>query len=137
MDIETVHVAVLIVTAGFIVMADHDGLSYLRGKTPVLNAARVQLFHRLVWVGLSLMIATGILLVIDKTGKLDDPEFYVKMLMVGALVANGFWIGKLSHVATSVPFDTLTNSQKARFLISGTISVGCWVGATCISLFLL
>lgn len=137
MDIELLHVAVLIVTAGFIIMADHDGYMYLRGKTPVLSAPRVQFLHRVVWLGLVLMIVTGILLVSERTGKLDDVEFYVKMLMVSALVANGFWIGKLSRIATSVPFNALTGSQKARFLVSGAISASCWIGATCISIFLL
>ena len=138
MEIEGLHVLILILTAGMILYADHDALSYLRGKKQVLNARVTSWLHRGVWVGLALMIVTGFFMMFPaREHYLTDPAFLVKMCMVAALVSNGLIIGQLSHIATKTPFRELPTKTKVAFFISGAVSSGCWLGATTIGMFFL
>lgn len=133
----TLHLIVLSITAIFILIADHDGFNYMRGKVATLSPKRVQFLHYAVWIGLVCMILTGALLLRDETDVLEEPVFYVKMLMVAALLVNGFFIGSLSKLSTLHPFAELTQKQKNTLLISGAVSGLCWVGAATIGYFFL
>ncbi len=137
-ELEAIHLTVLLVTAVFILIADHDGFKYVRGTVPTLNLVRVQRLHYAVLVGLILMIATGGLMVTEEWERFsNEPAFLVKMIMVGALVANSFVIGTLMHLATQKPFASLMPSEKYKLFASGGVSVLCWIGAASIGLFLL
>jgi len=133
----TLHLIVLSITAIFILIADHDGFNYMRGKVATLSAKRVKFLHYAVWIGLVCMILTGTLLLRDETDVLEEPAFYVKMLMVAALLVNGFFIGSLSKLSTLHPFTSLSKKQKNTLLISGAVSGLCWVGAASIGYFFL
>ncbi len=115
-----------------IVIADHDGYLYMRGKKAVLNAVKVKRLHQLAWVGLGAMIVTGVMLVRQNPIALEEGAFLVKMLMVLALLGNGFVIGRLSALSTTTPFASLTRGQKLSLLGSGAVSVLCWLGAAMI-----
>ncbi len=128
-EIEAFHLLSLAFVAIVILIADHDGLQYIRGKKPVLNATKVKRLHQLAWVGLAGMIVTGIFLVRQNPLVLEEPTFAVKMLMVAALFVNGFVIGRLSALSTATPFKSLTKGQKLSLLLSGAVSVSCWLGA--------
>lgn len=137
-EFEALHLISLAFVTVVIVIADHDGYLYMRGKKAVLEESRVKRLHDLAWVGLGAMIVTGVALV------LEDPEevfaegaFIVKMLMVLALVINGFVIGQLSTLSTATPFADLKIRQKLAILASGAVSVSCWIGAATISIFFL
>lgn len=132
-ELEGVHVIVLLITAIGIIMADHDGFQYFLGKKQTLDPVRVKRLHYGVLTGLALMIVTGGAMFADQWGELiDNPAFYVKMLMVLALVANSFVIGNLMHVATTKPFAQLTKTEQHKLLASGGVSVICWIGAATI-----
>jgi hypothetical protein len=131
-EFEALHLLALALVAVVILITDHDGFLYLRGKKAVLNAVRVKRLHQLVWVGLVAMIVTGIGLVAEDPDVLEEEAFPVKMLMVLALVINGFLIGRLSAVSTTTPFVELPRRQKQVLLGSGAVSVACWIGATVI-----
>lgn len=133
MPLLQIHLIVLTITGICIVVADHDGFQYFLGKKSVLDLKRVKRLHYAVLLGLVLMILTGALMFGDRWGELiDNPAFYVKMLMVGALIANSFIIGSLMHVATIRPFTELTGSERHTLLASGAVSVVCWVGSATI-----
>jgi hypothetical protein len=130
MELEQIHVTVLALTALLIVYSDHEGVAYLRGKKPTLNPTVTQWLHRGVTAGLSGMVLSGFLLFWPaRDYYLTEPEFLVKLLMVAALIANGYLIGKLSPVASQTPFAELPLKTKRRLLISGAVSGFCWLGA--------
>ena len=131
-EIEALHLISLAFVAVVIVIADHDGYLYMRGKKAVLNAVKVKRLHQLAWVGLGAMIVTGIALIKQNPIVLEEPAFVVKMLMVLALLVNGFVIGRLSALSTTTPFASLTHGQKLSLLGSGAVSVSCWIGAAVI-----
>ncbi len=138
MELENVHLIALSITAIFIIIADHDGLSYIRGKKQVLTLTRVKRLHYAVMTGLVVMIGSGALMFADVWGEvIEEPAFYLKMVMVGALVANSFVIGNLMHLATQKPFNTLSSGEKTKLFISGAVSGRCWVGAGIIGYFFL
>ena len=131
-EFEALHLLSLAFVAVVIVIADHDGYLYMRGKKAVLNAVKVKRLHQLAWVGLGAMIVTGVMLVRQNPIVLEEGAFVVKMLMVLALLVNGFVIGRLSVLSTTTPFASLTRGQKLSLLASGAVSVSCWIGAAMI-----
>jgi hypothetical protein len=131
-EFESLHLLALTFVAIVVIIADHDGLAYIRGKKQVLNATKVQRLHKLVWVGLLGMFLTGIGLIRENPDVLGEATFYVKMLMVLALVVNGVAIGQLSKLSTNTPFVNLTKTQQRQLLTSGAISTLCWVAAALI-----
>ncbi len=138
MELVTLHLITLSVTALGILIADHDGLQYVRGKKQTLNLSRVKRLHYTVLTGLGLMILTGAFLFADAWGELvDEPAFYIKMLMVLALVTNSFVIGNLMHIATHKPFSDLSYGEKTKLFMSGLVSGVCWVGSATIGMFFL
>ncbi len=137
-ELKGIHLAVLSVTAILIMVADHDGFQYFLGKKQTLDPVRVKRLHCAVLTGLVLMIITGVLMFRDQWGELiDKPAFYVKMLMVGALIANSFIIGSLMHLATVKPFTELTLGERHKLLASGALSGVCWIVAATIGFFFL
>ncbi|MFN3692801.1 MAG: hypothetical protein ACK4SL_01715 [Candidatus Paceibacteria bacterium] len=131
-EFEALHLLALAFVAVVIIIADHNGYLYMRGKKAVLNAVKVKRLHQLAWVGLGAMIVTGVMLVRQNPIVLEEPTFAVKMLMVLALLVNGFVIGRLSALSTTTPFASLTRGQKLTLLGSGAVSVSCWIGAAVI-----
>jgi len=135
-EFESLHLLALALVAVVIVIADHDGFSYFRGSKTTLNSNKIKRLHQLTWVGLIAMIVTGIGLVAEDPDVISEDGFPVKMLMVLALVVNGFLIGGLSHIATTTPYSQLSPRQKMTLLASGAVSASCWIGATVIGFFL-
>lgn len=138
MEIEGIHLFALALTALAILYSDYQGFLYFRGKKQLLSKPFVIWSHRLVWVGLSAMIVTGVSLALPRLERLlEEPAFYVKMGFVLVLVVNAFVIGKLSHVATVRPFVELTKGERSVLMLSGGLSVCGWLGATAISFLFL
>lgn len=142
MDINTIvlplHLASLTYVAWNVVHADHLGFNWIRGKEQILDTLSVKKYHRGSWIGLGLMIVTGVILFFPmREFLLTRPQFYVKMAFVITLVCNGLVIGKLQHVATSRTFASLTFSEKLPLFISGAVSTLAWVGATLGGFFLI
>lgn len=138
LELATVHLTVLLVTAIAIIWADHEGISYLRGMKKTLDPVLTKRLHYAVWAGLIGMIGTGTLLFARAADfYLTYPPFLLKMCMVAALCANAFLIGKLSAVSTVTPFAELSTKTKRLLFVSGAISTGCWLGAAFIGYFIL
>lgn len=137
-EMEGLHLLALAFSAIVILYSDHEAFKYFTGKKALLSETFIQRSHALAWVGLSLMIVTGILLTLPAwTYRLQDPTFYVKMGMVLVLVWNGFAIGKLAKVASERPFKELTTGEQRTLMISGALSACGWVGAALIGFLFL
>lgn len=137
MELEDIHLTILCVTALVILYSDHVGFNYFRERTLTLSRSTIVWSHRLVWVGLVGMIATGIALMLPSYEYwLSLPSFYVKMAFVLTLIVNALFIGKLSHVATETPYSLLDDETRKTLLTSGALSTMCWIGAAVIGLFI-
>jgi hypothetical protein len=138
MDITSLHLFALALTALVVFYSDHEGFAYFTGKKQVLSHTFVTWSHRLVWVGLLSMIATGVLMVLPAWEYyLSDSVFMIKMSFVAVLIVNAFAIGKLGEVATEKPFAALTTDEKRTLIISGFLSGVSWVGAATIGFLFL
>jgi uncharacterized membrane protein len=131
------HVGSIVLTLLFVVYADEQGLQYLRGKRKTLQRERVRALHRIVAAGLSVIIATGALMVYQ------DPAFYfgqatywVKMCFVLVLVVNACVIGFLSRFAVVTPFQELAKRDQWMLLASGGVSAFSWVATILLGLSL-
>ncbi len=132
------HLISLTFVAWNVVLADHMGFNWIRGKEQTLDAQKVQKYHVRTWIGLLLMIATGLTLFWPmREFLLTRPQFYVKMGFVLALFLNSFAIGKLSKISTEKTFASLSTKEKIPLMISGAISTISWVGAVIMALFLI
>lgn len=121
-----------------IVRADYFGMSWIQGRKKTLDPRVLTNLHRSTWVGLSLMILTGIMLFLPmRDYLLTRPQFYIKMAFVITLICNGFVIGHLQKVAATHSFASLTTSQKTPLFVSGVVSTISWAGAAITALFLL
>ena len=138
MELVSLHLFTLFLTAIVIMYSDHQGYLYFRGKKQTLSVNFLIWSHRIVWIGLLGMIITGVFLTIPSwTYRLQEPAFYVKMGFALMLVVNAFAIGKLAQVASSTPFNELPLEQKRTLLLAGFLSAVSWFGATCIGIFFL
>jgi cytochrome b involved in lipid metabolism len=76
-----------------------------------------------------MIISGGIMVSSNLSGFLANTNFLVKMVFVLGLVINSFAIGKLMKLAINNSYASLQKSDKTKLLISGAISVICWLGA--------
>lgn len=133
-----IHLTSLALAAGGILIADHSALTWIRGKVDVVSPRLLLRLHWLVTIGLCGLIATGLLMFWPMRAYLmQEPQFWLKMSFVAALIVNSFIIDRLMHKATTHPFKSLTLAQKMPLFISGGISTLCWAGAATLAFFLL
>ncbi len=138
LELETIHLSILALTAIAILYADHLGFQYLTGKRTVLNGRITTRLHFIVWIGLVAMIVSGALLAIPQWEYLlSTPSFYIKMGFVLVLIMNSFAIGKLSKLTADCPFRELPSETQKTLLVSGVLSFMGWVGAFIIGYFFL
>ncbi len=132
------HFLILGFTAWNIIKADHMGLGWIQGTTPILDSTKVKKYHHRVLIGLCLMILTGFFMFWPmKDYLLTRPQFIVKMVFVFALVINSFFIGKLQETSSAKKYSSLSQKEKIPFFISGAISSACWVLAVATAFFIL
>ncbi len=134
-----IHIGILILTAVAILWADIYGSSWLKGKRVTLNPIIVQRLHKAVTLGLSGMLATGIILFWPLRNYLIDGNtaFTVKMVFVLALVINSLVIESHMKIATTTAFKDVSLKQKSILFVSGAVSLLSWVGATLMAFQLL
>ncbi len=130
-----------ILSFGFVIgvtaLADKEAFDWVSGKKKILDKDMLGRYHSFVWLGLLLLIGTGVLLLYPlRDILLTNPVFLLKMLFVGVLVANGILIGRLQHAATAHPFSELRMGQKIELFASGVISTAGWLGAGVLAFFL-
>lgn len=132
-----VHLALVIATALAVFIADEQALVWMLGKKEVLSQKVITALHLLTTFGLGGILVTGGLMFINRISYLlSEPIFIIKMIFVGALVINAFFIERLAHIAYVRSFKSLSPSEKLPLLISGGVSVSGWVGAIVCGLLL-
>ena len=132
------HLSILALTAVIILFSDEQGLMWVRGTVPLLDPRKMHWLHRLTWLGLIGMIATGLIQMLPAYEYyLSGPAFIMKMCFVGVLIFNGILIGRLQHIATERTFASLTIAERLPILVSGAISMIGWVSAGLIGYFLI
>ncbi len=132
------HLSSLGFTAWYILRADHAGFNWIRGVSAQLDPVLIKKYHRGTWIGLCLMIVTGLFLFWPmKDYLLTRPQFYIKIAFVMTLICNGFVIGTLQEVAVTKTFTSLSFKEKIPLFISGAVSTLCWVGAAITAFFLI
>ncbi|MCE9644293.1 hypothetical protein K8Q93_03585 [Candidatus Parcubacteria bacterium] len=134
-----VHIGILCLTALAILLADHDAFTYFRGTKQVLDRKKTMLLHRLVWIGLLGMIATGFLLFWPTRDYLlsgQSPTFFKKMFFVAVLAVNALFIGRLMNVAFERSFAALSKNEKFWLFASGAISTICWLSAAACAFYI-
>ncbi|MBM3261527.1 hypothetical protein FJY93_03855 [Candidatus Kaiserbacteria bacterium] len=135
---KTIHLAILLCTAVVMLIADGHGWRWMRGTVATLDRRAVRMLHYLMWTGLSLMIATGLILFSRAPSYyLGRPAFLMKMCVVAILVVNGILIGRLQGIALERPFASLSSKEKLPLMASGAISTAAWIAAPLIGYFLI
>ena len=132
----TVHVLLIIVTGLAVVYADGQGFEWFRGMQKTLSKKKLDILHAVVSLGLSGIILTGGFMFIDRPGLLEDSTFLTKMVFVAVLTVNGLLIGSLASIASTKEFKDVALAKKRLLLLSGSISLICWIGAVTCGLLL-
>lgn len=136
MDVITIHLWSLIITAPVILYADHMGFLYFTGRVQTLSVKKVEWTHRLVFLGLLFLISTGAVLTIPMWAIMfENPFFYAKLAFVATLILNGIFIGKLMKKSTTTPYALLSRDEKIFLMISGAVSLCGWVASVLIGFF--
>ncbi len=137
MPVIYVHLGALLILIVSILFADKHALAWVRGKEEVLEYSTMERIHIIVWIGLIVMIISGVLLALPIKGFLvANVAFYVKMFFVVTLVVNSFFISSFIRTACERPFTSVTKKEKKLFIISGGVSVVGWLGAFISALFM-
>lgn len=125
-----IHIAAVILTLFFVVIADKEGVAWMRGKKETLSLRTTKLLHRLVWAGLIVTAVAGFLMFLEAPEYfLADTAFRIKVFFVVMLFINAFVIQKFMHLAVNKPFRELTDREKTPLLLSGAVSVCGWIGS--------
>lgn len=130
--IVVIHIGILIITAVAILSADIYASGWLKGKKLTLNPVIVQRLHKAVTIGLSGMLATGIMLFWPLREHLvsGNTAFTIKMIFVFALVVNSLVIESYMKIATTTAFKDIPFGKKSILFASGAVSLLSWIGAT-------
>ena len=122
-----IHLSIVIGTGLMVMYSDEQAAMWILGKKEVLDQKKVSLLHNLVTAGLTLLLLTGGLLYLQApVAYLSSITFVVKMVAVAALILNTYAISRLSHVATSRSFKSLSKEERIPLFISGFISIAGW-----------
>jgi len=125
-----VHLTTLAVTAVAIVVSDCYGLLWLIGKKKLLPTLQLNFLHRVVWIGLGLMIVSGAIMAWSSIEYLLlSKAFLIKMVFVGALIVNSFVIHRHLNVSFTTTFKDVPKKEKITILLSAAVSTLSWVGA--------
>jgi hypothetical protein len=131
----TLHILAVLFVLVVAFIADIEAMSWMRGKTPLLDHGRMRLYHGLTWWGYGVLVVTGIFLLLPMMSyALSQPLFVMKLLFVAVLFFNGLLIGKLSYIACERRFEELTTDEKWKLLTSGALSTFSWLAAIVLAL---
>ncbi|MFA5131873.1 MAG: hypothetical protein WC444_00940 [Candidatus Paceibacterota bacterium] len=132
------HFIALAFVAWNVFHADHMGFNWIQGKVEKLDARTVEKYHKRTWIGLLLMIGTGVALFWpEREFLLARPQFYIKMAFVATLFLNSFAIGNLKEKSTTRAYASLSVRERIPLFLSGALSTISWLGAAVMALFLI
>lgn len=133
----TIHIITALTLIALVLYTDILGASWMHGKKEILPQKRVLILHRTIWIGIAIMIVTGVTMFYPlKDYLLYTPAFYTKMAFLGALIVNSFFIERFMHIALTRPFTSLTKKERLPLLVSGAVSTLSWIGVIASALLL-
>lgn len=134
----TLHIAALAVAIVTIVLADKQAFSWIRGTRATIEPKASTALHRTMWFALIILIGTGATMAFPMREYLfAEPLYLVKMLFVAILLINAVIIGRLTPIAHTRTFTSLTREEKKPLIASGAISTFAWIATilTALALF--
>ena len=133
--LSSLHIAAVIFSFGVIMLADKQAFSWIRGKQVTLDPKRLHLYHLLTWVGLLVLVVTGVIMLWPRADYLlRQPLLIMKMLFVGILLVNAILIGRLMNLAVMRSFASLSKRELIPLFASGAFSMIGWVGALVVAI---
>ena len=136
--VEFLHVAGLLVGGGFALASDRLALRALRAddaqKAFVLR--EFSTIHTPVVLALAVSVASGLLMLASDVGTfLVSPVFWTKMVLVAALLANGYMVKRTDEALNADP--SSGNRAWARFKFGAIASIALWLSTTLAGVILL
>jgi hypothetical protein len=124
------HVLGLVIGLGAVVLVDWYGVAWMAGLRDLSECLRLaQAAHPLIWLGLGLLLVSGIGLSPD----LGSTVTWLKQGLVLVLLNNGVALGaqsrRLRTVATATSLQTLPPALRVQLVTSVTVSQVSWWGA--------
>ncbi len=128
--IVTIHLIIAIITGLLVLYSDEQALMWILGKKEMMDSRRVHFLHTAVSIGLALLLITGGLLYhASAAAYLSVTPFITKMVVIFALILNTYAIERLSAVALTRSFASLSHKERIPLFISGAVSFGGWATA--------
>lgn len=125
-----IHLTAVFTTLVIVIAADLHGLLFVSGKMKTLPLKRMKALHRATWIGIFFIILAGLSMFSSYSEYLLSlPAFRVKLVFIGALLLNAFFIGKHLIIAGQQPFASLSRKERFLLLASGAVSTVSWAGA--------
>jgi hypothetical protein len=125
-----VHVTGLVVALGAVLLVDWYGLAWVAGLRTLSECLRLaQAAHPLIWLGLSLLLASGIGLAPDLT----SPVVWIKQVLVLVLLSNGVALRaqsrRLRDASTARRLSELPRALRVQLVTTVAVSHVAWWGA--------
>jgi hypothetical protein len=125
-----VHVIGLVIGLGAVLLVDWYGLVWMAGLRSLSECLRLaQAAHPLIWLGLILLLASGVGLTPD----VGSPATWIKQVLVLTLLNNGVALRtharRLSQVSTARNLRALPRTVRVQLLSTVAVSQAAWWGA--------
>lgn len=125
----TIHICTALSLLASVLVADFMALRWIRGNTATLSAPFLHKLHYAIYIGLGIMLATGVYLFWPvQAYLLSTPAFIIKMTLVLTLLLNSIFISGHMHIATVRTFKEVSVKTKCFLILSGGVSFLAWVG---------
>jgi len=125
-----VHIGAVFTTLAIVLSSDIYGVLWIFGKKETLQRVVIHRLHTVVWIGLFLIIGSGLLLFLPyQEYLLSDFAFRLKMLFVAFLFINAFVINTHMNIASTRSFNSLSVRERGTLLVSGSVSAAGWIGS--------
>lgn len=133
----TLHILSFGFVLGISAIADKDAFAWVRGVRDTLDRTTVRMYHRMIWVGLLMLIMTGLILFYPQRAYLlGNLLFDIKLLFVAILGLNALLIGRLMEHALDNSYAELGARDKRALFASGAVSVFAWACAAGIAFYM-
>lgn len=114
-----------------------SGISWMKGRSTLLNAKKIATYHHSLWLGIVLMITTGFgAFWSHHTEFLAKWQFHTKMSFLLVLIINCVVINRLIKVGTTREWNSLSKKEKLPIIITTTASTICWTGIIIMAMFI-
>lgn len=126
-QIRSIHAPLAGLTFLLVIISDFYGFLWIIGKLKNLKLNVLVWMHKLVFIGLFGLIATGLSMLYFNHEFFTNYIFFIKMFFVLVLFLNAFRIGAEMTIPARKTFKELTKKEKKKMLSVGLTSFVSWV----------